>query len=428
MPGFIDVHVHGVAGVDVLDGDDAVAAVARALPRVWRHRGSARRAVASEPAALRRSCRHPAAAPVAGAAGAHAARVLPAHLESNFISPDYRGAQPLSCLRVPPADLAHEPGSTARAPPWRRRLLTTRASRFCGSSPRRGADVGDRDGGARTARRPRSRALAARERPSGVDRSHGRGLRPGDGGVRRRHHAGRRTSSTACRRCVTARLGLPARCSRGPDIVAELICDGFHVHPSMARVALAAKGPHGVMAITDGTAGSGLVPGARARLGSRRITVGEHAAHLDDGTLAGSTPTMDRAFRIIVTRFGASIVQAASMCATTPARALGLRRCRLADSRRPCGRDGPGPRPSRPPHVRRRPRGVRRGLNSPARPVSCPAAGPGCACWRRGNILGCTRSPSASSLCYGHRSARTTKALPAPPRTQRRRGGRGAGR
>jgi N-acetylglucosamine-6-phosphate deacetylase len=45
---------------------------------------------------------------------------------------------------------------------------------------------------------------------------------------------------------------------------------------------------------------------------------------LDDGTLAGSTLTMDRAFRTIVTAFGFSPVDAAMLCATTPARELGL--------------------------------------------------------------------------------------------------------
>ena len=45
---------------------------------------------------------------------------------------------------------------------------------------------------------------------------------------------------------------------------------------------------------------------------------------LEDGTLAGSTLTMDRAFRNIVTLFHAAITQAAIMCSTTPSRALGL--------------------------------------------------------------------------------------------------------
>jgi N-acetylglucosamine-6-phosphate deacetylase len=77
------------------------------------------------------------------------------------------------------------------------------------------------------------------------------------------------------------------------------------------------------MAITDGTAGSGLARGQSATLGGRRITVRD-AAYLDDGTLAGSVLTMDRAFAALVTRMGFSLVDAAQMCSTTPARELGL--------------------------------------------------------------------------------------------------------
>ena len=77
------------------------------------------------------------------------------------------------------------------------------------------------------------------------------------------------------------------------------------------------------MAITDGTAGAGLARGARAALGGRPITVGD-AAYLDDGTLAGSVLTMDRAFVQLVTHMGFSLVDAALMCATTPAREMGL--------------------------------------------------------------------------------------------------------
>ena len=53
--------------------------------------------------------------------------------------------------------------------------------------------------------------------------------------------------------------GLPGAVLAREEVAAELICDGYHVHPAMCRAAIAAKGLHGVMAITDGTAGSGLV-------------------------------------------------------------------------------------------------------------------------------------------------------------------------
>jgi N-acetylglucosamine-6-phosphate deacetylase len=89
-------------------------------------------------------------------------------------------------------------------------------------------------------------------------------------------------------------------------------------------VAFAATGADRVMAITDATGGAGLPPGSSARLGGRSIRVGEQAAFLDDGTLAGSTLTMDQALRNLVGRFGASLVDAATMCSTTPARQLGL--------------------------------------------------------------------------------------------------------
>ena len=61
-----------------------------------------------------------------------------------------------------------------------------------------------------------------------------------------------------------------------------------------------------------------------ATLGGRSIRVTEAAATLEDGTLAGSTLTMDRAFRNLVTWFGMPIVDAAALCSTTAASELGL--------------------------------------------------------------------------------------------------------
>jgi len=89
------------------------------------------------------------------------------------------------------------------------------------------------------------------------------------------------------------------------------------------RAAIAAKGPGLVMAITDGTAGAGLPAGTHARLGGRTITVRD-VARLDDGTMAGSVLTMDRAFATLVAGCLVSLPDAARMCATTPARELGL--------------------------------------------------------------------------------------------------------
>jgi N-acetylglucosamine-6-phosphate deacetylase len=76
------------------------------------------------------------------------------------------------------------------------------------------------------------------------------------------------------------------------------------------------------MAITDATAGAGLPRGSTAHLGGRTITV-EDVARLEDGTWAGSVLTMDRAFAMLVTVCGLGMVDAARLCSTTPAAALG---------------------------------------------------------------------------------------------------------
>src|SRR5688572_19141417 len=97
VPGFVDVHVHGVLGVDAFD-PDGIAAMASALP-AYGVTAFCPTTVACDPGALRGFLQQVARARVTP--GATAARVLPAHLESNFLNPEYAGAQPIECLRVP---------------------------------------------------------------------------------------------------------------------------------------------------------------------------------------------------------------------------------------------------------------------------------------------------------------------------------------
>jgi N-acetylglucosamine-6-phosphate deacetylase len=118
--------------------------------------------------------------------------------------------------------------------------------------------------------------------------------------------------------------GLAGAVLQAPELAAEIICDGVHVHHAMIRMAIAAKGASRVLAITDATAAAGLPRGAQARLGGQPIVAGESTALLADGTIAGSLLTMDRGFDTLVSRVGISLIDAATVCATTPARELGL--------------------------------------------------------------------------------------------------------
>src|SRR5918994_4753700 len=100
VPGFIDVHVHGVDGVDTLDDADAIDKIAaRLLPHGVT--GFCPTSIACAPPVLKRMLDAVRAARLRGPTAG--ARVLPAHLESNFINPEFKGAQPLECLRLPNA-------------------------------------------------------------------------------------------------------------------------------------------------------------------------------------------------------------------------------------------------------------------------------------------------------------------------------------
>ncbi len=81
-----------------------------------------------------------------------------------------------------------------------------------------------------------------------------------------------------------------------PDIYCELIADNIHVHPAAMQALYKAKGADRVVLITDAVRGAGM-PDGEYLIDDRTVIVKEGAIRLTDGTLAGSTLTMDRALR-----------------------------------------------------------------------------------------------------------------------------------
>lgn len=327
VPGFIDVHVHGVAGVDALDHIEggAVAAIAGALPR-YGVTAFCPTTVACGPTSLGRvldQVRHLRQSPPP-----RSARVLPVHLESNFINPDYRGAQPAACLRSPAAAELRTTGDSGASPRETGSGETASSdSSFTTNDvlreiERGGPDIGivtvasELDGGIALIRWLRARGHHVSLGHSAA--TYEQALDAIAAGAGQATHLFNRMPPFAHRA-----PGLVGAVLQTDEVAAELICDGLHVHPAVVRTAIGAKRPSRVMAITDGTAASALPPGTRATLGGRPIVVGGAGALLEDGTLAGSVLTMDGAFRMLV-RMGVAMIDAAVMCATTPARELGL--------------------------------------------------------------------------------------------------------
>ena len=323
VPGFIDVHVHGVDGVDSLDArpdNDAIAAIAARLPR-YGVTAFCPTTVACAPAALRRVLDQVRSARETPAA--RSARVLPAHLESNFINPEYNGAQPSGCLRSPRAALG-----TDRSGGVGRSGGSSGADGFDGGAilaeiERAAPDVGivtlasELDGGLDLIRWLVSRGHRVSLGHSAA--TYDEALAGIAAGARHATHLFNRMPPLSHRA-----PGLAGAVLQTDEVAAEIICDGFHVHPALIRMAIAAKGPSRILAITDATAAAGLPVGSPAFLGGQAITAGESTALLPDGTIAGSVLTMDRAFQTLVGTVGLSLVDAATICATTPARELGL--------------------------------------------------------------------------------------------------------
>ncbi len=306
VPGFVDVHVHGVEGLDVLDGSGALAGVASRLPK-YGVTAFCPTSIACGPQVLAAFLGAVSAARSSAPAGA---RVLSAHLESNFINPEYNGAQPASCLRTPAAALA-----SARD-----------GADFSGSdilaAIEASPDVGivtmapELDGGLALVARLAARGIRVSLGHSGATFDQAQAAITA--GASHATHLFNRMPPMTHRE-----PGLAGAVLASEEIAAEVICDGHHVHHAIVRMVTGAKGRARVMAITDGTAGSGLPPGSTTRLGGRQITVRE-VARLDDGTVAGSTATMDRVFAWLVSACGLDVREAAELCSTTPARQMGL--------------------------------------------------------------------------------------------------------
>ena len=108
-----------------------------------------------------------------------------------------------------------------------------------------------------------------------------------------------------------------------PPVVCELIADGFHLHPGSLAFAAHATGPDRAALITDAMDAAGM-PDGRYELGGQEVEVTDRVARLvRDGSIAGSTLTMDLALRNAVAA-GIALPDAVAMASTTPARALGL--------------------------------------------------------------------------------------------------------
>lgn len=288
LPGFIDLHVHGGGGADTMDAGDAMARLARTHARHGTTALLATTMTAPLPEieaalhALRPHCesRLPGCA-----------RVLGVHLEGPYISPDRLGAQP----------------AFAR-PPSLPEILALHAI-----APIRVLTLAPEEEG----------ALALI--PALVDA----GIRVQIGHSKASYEQARQALECGASGFTHLYNAMSALHHREPGVVgaalahgehAELIPDLVHVAPGAIRAALRAL--PGLYCVTDATSAAGM-PDGSYRLGRQTVHKCLGAVRLADGTLAGSTLTMDQALRNLVHELGLPLAEASACVSTRAARYLG---------------------------------------------------------------------------------------------------------
>ena len=115
--------------------------------------------------------------------------------------------------------------------------------------------------------------------------------------------------------------GAPGALLHDARVYCELIADGFHVHPALIAMAATLKGDHLVL-VSDSIRFSGLADGTYD-IGGQKVTVSGIQCRLPDGTIAGSTLTMDRAVRTAQSMGGLTLAAALTAATRSPARSIG---------------------------------------------------------------------------------------------------------
>ena len=116
--------------------------------------------------------------------------------------------------------------------------------------------------------------------------------------------------------------GLIGAAMDDPECMVELICDGYHIHPSAIRAAFRMFGPERVILISDSMRATGMENGTY-ELGGQEVTVKDRKAVLKDGTLAGSATNLYGCMCKAV-EFGIPLEQAIMAVTANPARSIGI--------------------------------------------------------------------------------------------------------
>jgi N-acetylglucosamine-6-phosphate deacetylase len=290
-PGFIDVHVHGGDGADFMDASHD--GNARILAFHARHGTTALMATTLS------ASRHDLQAAVeAIAASAHdeGAAIAGIHLEGPYINESRAGAQNRASIRPP--DIHELSALISEAP--RMRWMITIAPEI--------------EGAHTLIAHFRERVLFSIGHTSAT---HAEAAAALEWGAAHFTHLFNAMTPFGHRE-----PGVVGAALASGDATAELIADGIHVHPAALWIA-ARMMPYRIALVTDAIRACGMADGTY-KLYEHDVTVGDGAARLADGTLAGSVLTMDRAVKNMVELAGLPIEYVLPLATSVPAKIAGV--------------------------------------------------------------------------------------------------------
>jgi len=301
VPGFVDLHIHGGAGHDVMEADlGGLCEIERQLIAhgVTAYFPTTVTAPVNQTlSALDRLANAIEAAESGATGGSRRAVPIGIHLEGPFLSHARRGVHPPEHLLPPTPAMFERFWEASRghirvmtiAPELDGAEAVIKEAAKCGVCVSLGHSDAD---------------LAATR--SGVN-----------AGARHATHI-----FNAMRPLGHRDPGILGEVLTNPDVTADLIADGVHLNPTVVQLVLRAKGTENTVLITDATAATGM-PDGRYRLGMQEVEVKEGRC-TSDGRLAGSVLTMDCAVRNVMKFANLELQQAVRLATVNPTRVAGL--------------------------------------------------------------------------------------------------------
>jgi len=294
LPGFIDIHIHGALGCDTMDGSvESLRTIACSLPS---HGVTSFLAAtwAANDKALEKALQA-----VSDAYGStiNGANLLGAYLEGPYLNPNRAGAQAASQIRSA-AD--HEAIL---------KLLDTEMIRVVVLAPENPENLWLVDECARRGITVSAGHTAATFEEMQAAVNHG---------LRHISHCFNAMGTLHHRN-----PGVIGAALTMPELRCELIADNIHVHPAVQNILYQAKGPYGMMLISDSIRVTGL-PDGEYPLGDRSVFLEKGRVHLADGTLAGSCLSLDQALRNFLNNVRRPLTEIWPVVSLTAARAVGI--------------------------------------------------------------------------------------------------------